>query len=165
MRVGAYQGVQQHGVPFRRDFGGGHRVAPKLVHMKVADNSRRRVVYVLDDDDSVRNGLSRLLRSANFEVRSYGVAEEFIEDVRNVQNACVILDLTMPRMSGVEVMAALKERGIRLPVIALSARDADAARSEARQLGALMYLSKPVDDQALLDAINWTTSETCSKAC
>ena len=63
----------------------------------------------------------------------------------------------MPRMSGLQVQVALKERGIKLPVIAVSARESHQVRETARELGAQFFLHKPVDDQALLDAIAWVT--------
>jgi FixJ family two-component response regulator len=116
-----------------------------------------RIVYILDDDDSVRNGFSRLLRSAHFEVRAYGASDEFIEDIRNVSQGCILMDLTMPQMTGCQVMAALKRKGIHMPMIALSASDTDESRRDAKERGAVMYLRKPVDDRALLDAINWAT--------
>jgi CheY-like chemotaxis protein len=65
------------------------------------------------------------------------------------------MDITMPRMSGLEFGAKLKEKGIALPVIAVSARDDDETRHLARDLGVRFFLRKPVDDQALLDAISW----------
>ncbi|MGA9856137.1 MAG: response regulator [Gammaproteobacteria bacterium] len=116
------------------------------------------VVYILDDDESVRNALSRLLRSAHVEVRAYGSADEFLEDIRNIPNGCILMDLTMPQMNGCQVMKTLEDKGIRLPVIALSASDVDESRRDAKQRGAVMFLRKPVDDRALLDAIKWATS-------
>jgi FixJ family two-component response regulator len=67
------------------------------------------------------------------------------------------MDITMPRMSGLQLQKRLKEKGIDLPVIAISGRDDDDARHTARTLGARLLLRKPVDDQALLDAIAWVT--------
>jgi CheY-like chemotaxis protein len=120
------------------------------------------VVYVLDDDESVRLGISRLLRSVYLDVRTYGAADEFLEEVRNTKNACILLDLTMPDMSGSKVMAALKEKGINLPVIVLSAREEEAFRQDARELGAQLFLRKPVDDRALFDAIDWAMGNSSS---
>jgi FixJ family two-component response regulator len=113
------------------------------------------VVYIVDDDDAVRDGLARLLRAAGLEPRPYQSAERFLEEVANAANACVLLDITMPRLTGPQVQERLNEALITLPVISLSARDDDETRAWARSLGARMFLRKPVDDQALLDAINW----------
>jgi len=115
------------------------------------------VVYIVDDDDAVREGFARLLRSAGLEPRAYGCPETFLREVANIPGACVLLDITMPRMTGSEVQARLIDREIVLPVITVSARDDAETRGWARGLGARMFLRKPVDDQALLDAIDWVT--------
>lgn len=113
------------------------------------------VIYIVDDDDAVRDGFARLLRAAGLEPKPYQSAELFLEEVRDTSNACVLLDITMPRMTGPQVQEKLNERDIKLPVITVSARDDEETRAWARGLGARMFLRKPVDDQALLDAINW----------
>lgn len=114
-------------------------------------------VYIVDDDDSVRIGFARLMRSAGLNPHAYASAENFLDEVSNLACACILLDITMPRMTGLEVQARLRQRGIHLPVITITARDDDETRAWARSLGAHMFLRKPVDDQALLDAINWVT--------
>lgn len=116
-----------------------------------------KIVYVVDDDDGVRSGLARLLRSADLEARCYGSAEPFLAAVSNVEQGCILLDITMPGMSGPKVQAKLNERGITLPVIAVSAHDDAESLARARAAGAKLFLRKPVDDQALLDAIHWVT--------
>lgn len=118
------------------------------------------VVYIVDDDDAVRDGFARLLRAAGLDPRTYGSSEQFLAQESYVPGACVLLDITMPRRTGLEVQARLKDRHIALPVITVSARDDEATRACARDLGARMFLSKPVDDQALLDAIHWVTGGT-----
>ena len=115
------------------------------------------VVYIVDDDDAVREGFARLLRAAGLDPRAYGSSEQFLNEVTYSPGACVLLDITMPRMTGPEVQARLNDRHIALPVITVSARDDEETRAWARDLGARMFLRKPVDDQALLDAINWVT--------
>jgi FixJ family two-component response regulator len=116
-------------------------------------------VYIVDDDESVRTALSRLMRSAGIESRAYESSERFLAEVRNEGYACILVDMTMPRMSGMELIARLKEKGITNPVIALSARDDDEIRQLARNLGVRFFLRKPVDDQALIDAINWVVKK------
>jgi FixJ family two-component response regulator len=115
------------------------------------------VVYIVDDDDAVRDGFARLLRAAGLDPRPYDCAEQFLDEVLDFPRACILLDITMPRMTGPQVQARLNERQIALPVITVSARDDEETRTWARDLGARMFLRKPVDDQALLDAINWVT--------
>ena len=115
------------------------------------------VVYVVDDDDAVRDGFARLLRSAGLDPRPYRSAERFLDEVRDRPGACILLDVTMPGISGLDVQASLNARHIELPVIMVSARDDYDIRRRTHSLGARMFLRKPVDDQALLDAIKWVT--------
>ncbi|HWS26876.1 MAG TPA: response regulator [Xanthomonadales bacterium] len=115
------------------------------------------VVHVVDDDSGVRCGFSRLLRSAGLEARCHESAKQFLAEVSNLEHACILLDITMPEMSGPEVQAALNQCGITLPVIAVSAHDDPESRTRAHAAGAKLFLRKPVDDQALLDAIHWVT--------
>ena len=97
------------------------------------------------------------MRASGFEVRAYATAESFLDAASADDHTCALLDITMPRMSGTELQARLHERGIELPVIAVSARDDEDTRGAARALGARFFLRKPVDDRALLDAIAWVT--------
>jgi FixJ family two-component response regulator len=113
------------------------------------------VVYIVDDDDLVRKGLARLMRAGGFRPKLYASPERFLEDVGSGAPGCILLDITMPRMSGLQVQAELNARGITMPVIAVSARDDDETRRRARELDARCFFRKPVDDQALLDAIAW----------
>jgi FixJ family two-component response regulator len=119
---------------------------------------RAGIVYIVDDDDAVRSGLAKLLQSAGLDPRPYECAEDFLGAVRNLRGACILLDITMPRVTGLQLQTQLKERQIDLPVITVSARDDEDTRYWARQLGARMFLRKPVDAQALLDAISWVTA-------
>lgn len=112
-------------------------------------------VYIVDDDGAVRDAFARLLRSAGLDPRPYGSAERFLEEVRDEPRACVLLDISMPHLDGPQVQARLNDRGIMLPVITVSAHDNAEIRARAQRLGARMFLRKPVDDQALLDAIEW----------
>lgn len=115
------------------------------------------IVHVVDDDDSVRTGFMRLLRSAGLEARGHVSAERFLDSVDAAAPGCILLDVTMPGISGPEVLRRLKEKRNSLPVIVVSARDNESVHKLVRELGAKMFLRKPVDDQALLDAINWVT--------
>lgn len=121
-------------------------------------DSRR--VYIVDDDESVRRGLCRLMRAAGFLPKDYDSPERFLSDnIEREAPACVLLDIAMPRLSGTEVQSRLREIGVEIPVIVVSARDEDEIRHRARELGARFFFRKPVDDQALLDAIVWVTGD------
>jgi FixJ family two-component response regulator len=112
-------------------------------------------VFVVDDDASVRKAIGRLMRTSGFEVREFVSPEEFLAAPTEPSPMCVLLDITMPGLTGMEVQEQLNARGSRWPVIAVSAREDDAARDSSRRLGARLFLRKPVDAQALLDAIAW----------
>jgi FixJ family two-component response regulator len=114
-------------------------------------------VYIIDDDDSVRASLSRLMRSCGFDIRAYASPAEFLNEVRPRGTGVVLLDITMPGMSGGEVQARLANSDWTLPVIVVSATDNKETRHTAHALGASFFLRKPADDQALLDAIEWVT--------
>jgi FixJ family two-component response regulator len=119
--------------------------------------SATSLVYIVDDDASVRTGLARLMRASGLRAKAFATPEAFLEDVNDASPGCVLLDITMPHLTGLEVQARLKEMGMDLPVIAVSARDNVDVREAVRALGARFFFHKPVDDQALLDAIAWVT--------
>lgn len=122
---------------------------------KDADNL---VIYIVDDDPSVRRGLVRLMRSAGFQPTAFESGEAFLAGVLPDRPGIVLLDITMPRITGLQVQAFLNQQGIDLPVIAVSASDDEDTHRRARALGACFFLHKPVDDQALLDTIEWVTA-------
>lgn len=126
----------------------------------MVDTTQPFRVYLVDDDASVRTALSRLMRVSGFDVKAFEMPEKFLDEVRPDWNGCVLLDMTLPRVTGLQVQERLRNMGIRLPVIAMSARDDDGVREAARALGVRFFLHKPVDDQALLDAISWVTGTT-----
>ena len=118
----------------------------------------KSVVYVIDDDESVRKALARLLRSGNLHAETYSCPEEFLAERRQEENACIIADLRMPGSTGFDLQKRIASCGLLLPLIVLSASDDVQTREHARALGAVAFFRKPVDDQALLDAIWWAIS-------
>jgi FixJ family two-component response regulator len=120
-------------------------------------------VYVIDDDDSVRKSFERLLRSADIKVETFSTVDEFLGKKRHKDNACVIVDLRMPGSNGFDLQRELTSQGIQMPVIVISASDDSQSRDQARRLGATAFFRKPVDDQALLDAVWWAISGTKQK--
>jgi FixJ family two-component response regulator len=113
------------------------------------------LVSVIDDDESVRRAFQILLRSAGFTSHACSSAEEFLECPSLDDSSVVILDMRMPGMTGLDFLKKLASLKKRIPVIAVSAYDDRQTRDLARELGALVFFRKPVDDQALLDAISW----------
>ena len=120
-------------------------------------------VYVIDDDDSVRRAFARLLRSADFNIETFSSAEDFLSNPREERKACILMDLRMPSQTGFDLQEKLSRQNIRIPVIVISASDDIQTREHARRLGAVAFFRKPVDDQALLDAIWWAISERKEK--
>jgi FixJ family two-component response regulator len=109
---------------------------------------------VVEDDDSVRQAFERLLCTANFEARTFASAEALLERGAALKNAaCVVCDLILPAMSGLELLAELRARGSRTPFILITAHDAPGQREEAVRRGAGAYLVKPFRGTTLLDAI------------
>jgi FixJ family two-component response regulator len=117
------------------------------------------MIYVIEDDASVRKAFGRLLRSANLEAETFSSAEEFLSSPRQEENACVIIDIRMPGLTGLDLLERLASERTRIPVIAISAQDDEETREQARELGAVSFYRKPVDDQALLDAIWWAMAK------
>ena len=120
---------------------------------------KKKLVYVIDDDCSVRRAFQLLFQSADFEVQAFSSAEEFLEGAGIRDDGCIILDIRMPGMTGLDLQKELASRNIRIPVIVVSAYDEAPTRDLARELGAVAFFRKPVDDQALIDAREWVTGE------
>ena len=124
--------------------------------MPARGDGRKTVVYVVDRDASVRSGLCRLALSAGFEARPFASVDHFVAARWPDDDACVILDSSQ-LAGGTKLKDAMRKRGVDWPVIVLCARDGPLARHDARVAGARFFLHKPVDAQALLDAIAWVT--------
>jgi len=116
-------------------------------------NPMETTVYVVDDDPSVRAGLSRLLQSMGLTVKTFASAREFLEQAVSEEPGCLIVDLRMPAMNGLELQEQLMTRNLNLPVIFLTGYGTVPASVRAMKRGAVDFLEKPVDDQVLLDAI------------
>jgi two-component system response regulator FixJ len=121
-------------------------------------------IYIVDDDDSVRRALGRLLRSDGLNPEAFASGESFLSSLAADASGCVVMDIRMPGMNGHEVQQSLRQRRSQIPVIALSAQDDDDSRNRARKLGAAAFFRKPVDDQALLDSIHWLLGATEANA-
>jgi len=116
------------------------------------------LIYVVDDDASVRKALAMLFRSADMEVKTFEAAEDLLKHKLREENSCLISDMKLKGLSGLELQQQLTKRGIKIPVIFITAFDSKEIRQQAKEAGAAGYLQKPVDDQALLDTIHWAIS-------
>ena len=111
------------------------------------------LLAVVDDDADVRVALTRLVSSAGFSVETFASGTEFLRSVQDHEPDCVLLDLHMPEMSGFDVQAALAGDHPAVPVVVMTGHDSPETRARAVQLGAKVYLRKPINDEALLAAI------------
>jgi len=120
------------------------------------------LIYVVDDDVSVRKSLKMLFLSADMNVLTFKRPEDFLEHKFREENSCLIVDVMLKEQSGFEFQKHLTEKEIQIPVIFLTAIDSKESRQQAKQAGAVGYFRKPVDDQALLDMIQWALSHDSS---
>jgi FixJ family two-component response regulator len=111
------------------------------------------VIAIVDDEESVRKAVVRLLRGAGFAARGFASGNEFLRSWHLDRPDCLLLDLQMPDMSGMDVQKALNIAGVKFPVIIVTASEAPLIREETIRLGAIAYLRKPLDVGALLQAV------------
>jgi len=116
-------------------------------------NGRSAKVFVVDDDVSVCVALSRLIRTAGLHVETFGTAAECLGADRLKDADCLVLDVHLPDLSGLELQAKLTELGLALPIVFITGRGDIPMSVRAMKAGALEFLTKPFDDQQLLDAI------------
>ena len=112
------------------------------------------LISVVDDNDSVRESLKGLIRSVGFAVEDFPSAERFLNSDHLNDTRCLILDVRMPGMGGLELQRRLVKSSRDIPIIFITAHGDEAARSQALKDGAADYLFKPFSEQALLNAIN-----------
>ena len=116
--------------------------------------SNSPLISVVEDDDSVRESLRRLIRSVGYAIQAFSTAEQFLNSDQLRQTRCLILDVKLPGMDGLELQRQLIANRFEIPIIFITAHGDDAARVRALRNGALEYLFKPFSEEALLDAIN-----------
>jgi two-component system, LuxR family, response regulator FixJ len=118
-----------------------------------APQGRSALVHVIDDDDAIRQSLAFLLKSAKIDVRTYVSAHAFLEAMPDMTSSCVITDVRMPGMSGVDLLRRLKELNIGVPVIVITGHGDVPLAVEAMKIGATDFMEKPFDDEALLASV------------
>jgi FixJ family two-component response regulator len=114
----------------------------------------RPLLSVVDDDEMLRESLPELLREFGFAARAFSSGQEFLSSDCMDQTRCLILDVAMPGMSGLDLQEELKRRGQAIPIIFITAQKDEDIRKQAFRQGAVKFLEKPFSDSALLDAIN-----------
>jgi FixJ family two-component response regulator len=110
-------------------------------------------IAIVDDDELMRGALQGLLKEAGFAARAFESAEEFLESGQPQHTACLIADIRMPGMSGLDLQARLNAEQIRIPIIFITAHGDERMRMQALRSGAVEFLAKPFDDEVLLETV------------
>jgi len=111
------------------------------------------IIAIVDDDPSVRRGLQRLIRSAGWKAETFATAQEFLARPRTEAPSCLVLDLQLPGLSGLDLQKRMAESGLETPIVFLTGHGNIPASVQAMKAGAIEFLTKPVDEQDLLKAI------------
>ena len=112
-----------------------------------------KLVAIVDDDDLMRSALQGLLKAVGMPAQAFASAEEFLQSGQLRQTACLIADIRMPGMSGLELQAQLKADHCRIPTIFITAHGDAKMRMQALRAGAVEFMAKPFDDEVLLDSV------------
>ena len=118
-----------------------------------ADGAGRPLISIVDDDEDVRSAVYAVLKSDGFLPLAFASAQEFLQCGKRRETACLILDLEMPGMSGLDLQASLAEAGERIPIIFITAYGDERTRTRAMDAGALDFLEKPFKDEVLLERV------------
>jgi FixJ family two-component response regulator len=119
----------------------------------MAREGNRKMVAVVDDDGSFRGALQRLLKSAGYPVRSFASGEDFLKSGEQHDTGCLIADISMPGMSGLDLQAKLNADHCPIPIIFITAHGDEKIRLQAMRGGAVKFLAKPFDDAILLESV------------
>jgi FixJ family two-component response regulator len=119
----------------------------------MAIDEKNKLVAILDDDDSVRSALQGLLKAVGLPAQAFASAEEFLQSGQQRLIACLIADIRMPGMSGLELQAQLNAEHCRIPIIFITAHGDTKMRMQALRAGAVEFLTKPFNDEALLESV------------
>jgi two-component system response regulator FixJ len=115
--------------------------------------SDRRTVHIVDDEDAIRRSAGFMLKTSGYAVNAYASGVEFLEKARDVEPGCVLLDVRMPGLDGLEVQAAMAERGVLMPVVVLTGHGDISIAVRAMKGGAVDFVEKPFEKARLLEAI------------
>lgn len=113
-----------------------------------------RLIHIIDDEDAVRRSASFMLKTSGFTVQTWPSGVAFLKEVRHVEAGCILLDVRMPEMDGLEVQQTLHERGVTMPVIILTGHGDITIAVRAMKAGAVDFIEKPFDKEVLLTAID-----------
>ena len=131
----------------------------------IVEFQAQRKVYVIDDDDAVRESMHAVLESFEIDVSDYPSAGDFLERVAVPTNGCMLLDLHMPGMSGLDLLEVMRQRGWDLPVIAMTGRSDDLLKERTLRAGVVVLLDKPVGESALMQALDRAFVRSATTVC
>jgi len=114
---------------------------------------KTKLVVVVDDDDSIRSAVEDLLDAVGLRARGFSSAEEFLRSGKQQETACLIADIRMPGMSGLELQAQLNAERCRIPIIFITAHGDEKMRMQALRAGAVEFMAKPFNDETLLESV------------
>jgi two-component system, LuxR family, response regulator FixJ len=120
-------------------------------------------IAVIDDDASIRRALQRLLQSAGFTVETFGTAREFLDGDYWGRAGCLVLDIHLPGMSGIELQEYLAASRVPIPIVFITAHDDVSTRERVSRAGAVGYLRKPFDQDTLIEAIGRAIGQGASE--
>ena len=119
----------------------------------MATQGNAKLVAIVDDDDLMRSALQGLLKSVGLPAQTFASSEEFLKSGRQHQAACLIADIRMPGMSGLDLQAKLNADRCRIPTIFITAHGDEKMRMQALRAGAVEFMAKPFDDEVLLESV------------
>jgi len=119
----------------------------------MATQEKTKLVAIVDDDDLMRSALQGLLKAVGLPARTFASAEEFLKSGQQHETACLIADIRMPGISGLELQAELNADHCRIPTIFITAHGDAKMRMQALRAGAVEFMAKPFDDEVLLDSV------------
>jgi two-component system response regulator FixJ len=122
------------------------------------------IIYVIDDDEAVRQSLEFLLKTAGMTVRSFDSAKAFLDILPEIRSGCIVTDVRMPDITGIDLLRRVKEFGVDIPVLVITGHGDISLAVEAMKIGAVDFLEKPFDDDTLLDAVRASLSRTADTA-
>lgn len=114
----------------------------------------RKLVHIVDDEEVIRRSIGYMLKTSGHEVESWPSGAAFLKDARHVDEGCILLDIRMPEMDGLEVQEALSEKGITMPVVIMTGHGDVSIAVRAMKAGAVDFLEKPFDKATLLSALD-----------
>lgn len=112
-----------------------------------------KLVHIVDDEDTIRRSVSFMLKTSGYQVETWPSGQAFLKEVRHAEHGCILLDIRMPEIDGLEVQSLLSERGVTMPIVIMTGHGDISIAIRAMKAGAVDFLEKPFEKAALLSAI------------